>query len=81
MRKAGAVIVDPVSTESILKTRNTRRDTGTSSFKSCPSKNAFRAAGYGKATKWKSIEEMLEKTVGRRGLPDRRQVPSTWPSY
>lgn len=63
MRKAGAVIVDPVLTGIDLKRQTLGAFTGTSSYEQLQFQNAY-LARLGPATKWKSIEEMLEKTVG-----------------
>lgn len=77
MRKAGAIIVDPVLTGIDLKTQTLGANTGTSSYEELPFQNAY-LARLGPATKWKSIEEMLEKTVGEvRRLPP----PDMSPDY
>lgn len=61
MRKAGAFIVDPVLTGIDLKTQTLGAYTGTSGFEELAFQNAY-LARLG-TSKWKSIEEMLEKTV------------------
>jgi Asp-tRNA(Asn)/Glu-tRNA(Gln) amidotransferase A subunit family amidase len=63
MRKAGAVIVDPVLTGIDLKQQTLGAFTGTSGYEQLQFQNAY-LARLGAATKWRSIEEMLEKTVG-----------------
>jgi amidase len=81
MRKAGAVIVDPVLTGIDLKTQTLGAYTGTSSFEELHFQNAY-LARLGSATQWKSIEEMLEKTVGEvRRLPPPDKSPDYLARY
>src|SRR5688572_1869272 len=81
MRKAGAVIVDPVSTGIDLKTQTLGAYTGTSSYEELPFQNAY-LARLGTATKWNSIEEMLKKTVGEvRRLPPPDKSPDYLARY
>jgi amidase len=81
MRKAGAVVVDPVLTGIDLKTQTLGAYTGTSSFEELQFQNAY-LARLGSATKWKSIEEMLEKTVGEvRRLPSPDRSPDYLARY
>jgi Asp-tRNA(Asn)/Glu-tRNA(Gln) amidotransferase A subunit family amidase len=81
MRKAGATIVDPVLTGIDLKTQTLGAYTGTSSYEELPFQNAY-LARLGTASKWKSIEQMLEKTVGEvRRLPPPDKSPDYLARY
>jgi amidase len=64
MRTAGAVIVDPVLTGIDLKNQTLGAYTGTSGYEELAFQNAY-LARLGSATKWKSIEEMLQATTGK----------------
>jgi len=77
MRKAGAIVVDPVLTGVDLKTQTLGMYTGTSSYEQLAFQNAY-LARLGAATKWHSIEEMLEKTVGE---VRRLESPERSPDY
>jgi amidase len=63
MRKVGAIVIDPVLTGIDLKTQTLGAYTGTSRYEELHFQNAY-LARLGGATKWKSIEEMLQQTVG-----------------
>jgi Asp-tRNA(Asn)/Glu-tRNA(Gln) amidotransferase A subunit family amidase len=81
MRKAGAIVVDPVLTGIDLKTQTLGMYTGTSGYEQLAFQNAY-LARLGPATKWRSIEEMLEKTVGEvRRLPPPDESPDYLARY
>jgi Asp-tRNA(Asn)/Glu-tRNA(Gln) amidotransferase A subunit family amidase len=64
-----------------LKTQTLGAYTGTSSYEELPFQNAY-LARLGTATKWKSIEEMLEKTVGEvKRLPPPDKSPDYLARY